>query len=250
MVHNAVHHGFFNTLSLSIDTHPDIWTEINTYCQGYCKWYGIKTEDSYHEGKVHIHWVQIRDFLKFDPEPSTTISMYGPRRPHDNKKHIKDKCPLMTRHIADFGSKYSLQSLPLTSTQWIEYLNKESPMKINNLPDDPTLLQPYLSDHTERVGDPALAADAAKYQHFADLVPTPGWIRTPPTAQSCRRFYRFCMFHEKTKRVCIDENTIKKRGASRARYMTQSVYSDADGHAICFPGNPFPCHPDCLECNQ
>jgi len=224
MVHNAVHHSFFNTLSLGIDVHPDIWVEIVEYCQDFTQWYGIKVEDVLGDGKIHVHWVQFREFAKFDENPSNKISKYGPRRAADNKNHIMAKCPLMAGHIANYGSKHALQSLPLTSTQWIEYLNKESPCKFNNLPGDPTLMQPYLSDHTEKVGDPALTADKTKYDSLSEE----SWYRMPATAQSCRRFYRFCMFSEKSKRVCIDENTIKKKGATLARFINQAIYSDEE----------------------
>lgn len=253
MVHNAVHHAFFNTLSLAIDVHPDIWAEIVAYCTQYTKWHGIKVEDSLGEGKVHVHWVQFREFAKFDENPSARVSLYGPRRAADNKNHITKCCPLMAGHIANYGSKHALQSLPLTSTQWIEYLNKESPCKINNLPGDPTLMQPYLSDHTEQVGDPAMVSDSKKYQECIDAQEP--WASDPPTAQSCRRFYRFQMFKDKKKRVCIDENTIKKKGQALAKYINCSIYSDDEDDpskrhiwppGYCDCGVPYK---SCLECN-
>lgn len=254
-MHNPKHHSFFNTLSLAIDVHPDVWQEIYDYCKHHTKFYGIKAEDVNGEGKVHVHWVQFLEFAKHDPAPSRFVTMYGPRRPEGNKEHLVKHCPLLAGAIANYGSKYALQSLPLTSTQWIEYLNKEAPCKLNNLPDDPTVMQPYLSEHLgEKVGDPGFTADAAKYKAYHDQ--GVHWAIDPPTDKSCRVFYRVQMFADKKKRVAIVPVTIKNKAAALQRFINSSIYSDdEDGLAtpVAFPPGWCGCHgvalQNCLECS-
>ena len=257
MVHNATHHSFFVTLSLAIDVHPDVWTELKDYLIKYSAFYGIKAEDVHGEGKVHLHCIHIREFAKFDPEPKNEITKYGPRRPASTKAHIVKMCPTLAGHIANYGSKHALQVIALTSTQWIEYINKETPCVINNLPDEPTLMQPYLSEHVEVTGDPAMAADAAKYAKCVEQGHP--WAVDPPLPKHCRRFYRHMMFSEKAKRVCIDEKQLAKKGKALYMYITGSVYSDSEedpsndtGKHRVLPGN-CPCNvplEDCLECSS
>lgn len=225
MVHNATHHAFFVTYSISDNCHQSELDELECYLKKFGIYYGIKAEDCQGEGKVHLHCIHVRDFEKFRPyDKQREVDKYGPRRSADTVSHIVSKCPVIAGRIATLGSKHALRCDPLTSSQWIEYLNKESPMHLNNLPSDSCLVAQYYSEHAERVGDPGMSADAKKYKACVEegLV----WAKDPPNAQSCRRFYRYCMNMLKDKRVAIDPKTLEKKGQALAMFMNESIYTD------------------------
>lgn len=248
MVHNAVHHAFMITYSPGRDAHPDEYTELGRYITQFGKWFCLKAEDVDGEGKVHLHAIHIREFAQYEERPSRQVTMYGPRRCADTAAHIAANCPTIAATMANHGSKHALRADALTSTQYIEYLNKETHCHVNNLPDDPCLLQPYLSESGPKIIDPEMAADAKKY---ATCEAEP-WFRDPPTAQSCRRFYRYYCNVLKQKRTIKDPKTLQRKAETLAAFINESVYSDGEedcGRCVqCNRETPSFLHTLCKRC--
>lgn len=222
MVHNALHHAFFVTVSFAKNVHQKHYDELLDYVKKFGIYHGLKAEDVEGEGKVHLHAIHIRDFEEVRPyDKERAIDQYGPRRASDTKTHILKCCPQIN---TDATSKFSIKVDVLTSSQWIEYLNKETHMHVNNFPDDFCLVTQYFSEKVVRDADPGLVADEKKYHECAK--DGHSWAIPEPTQQSCRRFYRWSMNVNRAKKVCLDPNTIKKKGEALWRFMTQSVYTD------------------------
>ena len=227
MVHNAVHHAFFITLSILKNVHQKHYDELLAYLKQFGIYYGIKAEDVDGEGKVHLHGIHIRDFEEQRPyDKDRKIDMFGPRRADDTKKHIKLQCPQINLSCT---STYSLRVDVLTSSQWVEYLNKETHMNAQNFPEDFCLVSQYFSEKTITVSDPEMAADAKKY---SECVGVHDWAIDPSTHQSCRRFYRYFCNKLKEKRTLLDDGTkncpLYKKATKLVNYMNESVYSDDD----------------------
>ena len=87
-----------------------------------------------------------------------------------------------------------------------------------------SVVMQYFSEKVVRDADPGLTADEKKYQEC--VTDGHSWATKLPTQSSCRRYYRWAMNVNRTKKVCLDPNTIKKKGEALWRFMTQSIYSD------------------------
>lgn len=225
MVHNAVHHAFFVTYSINKNVHQSHYDELLSYIKQYSIYHGLKAEDVLGEGKVHLHAIHIRDFDEYRPyDKERKIDKFGPRRASDTKKHILENCSQLN---LDATSKFSLKVDVLTSSQWIEYLNKETHMDANNFPDDLCLVSQYFSEKQVTCSDPEMAADEKKYK---DCVGKFDWAIDPATHQSCRRFYRHYCNKLKEKRTLLDDGTkncpLYKKATKLVNYMNESVYSD------------------------
>jgi len=224
---NAVHYAYMLTYSVSRHVHPDEYLELQHYLTQFGKWYCLKAEDVDGDGKVHLHAIHIRDFEKYNPNPDKrTVSHYGARRPDHTVQHVVNNCPLIGASIATHGGRHSMKAHVLTSGEYINYLNKETHCHANNLPEDMCMIMPYLSEKTVTAVDPAMAADAEKYAKAVEEGFS--WAISPPTDQSCRRFYRYHMNLAKDKRVKIDSNVIKRQGQALRMYINESVYSDEE----------------------
>lgn len=237
MVHNCPHHAFFLTYSLTRNVHPDEYEELKKYICTFGKWFVLKAEDVLGEGKVHLHAIHIRDFAEFEEHPSRFVTMYGPRRCADTVGHIVQNCPNIAKGIATSGGRHSLQAVPLTSSQYIEYLNKETPIIVNNLPEDFSVIQPYLSECKPKPADPEMVADAKKYTECVDQP----WYKEKADAQSCRRFYRYYCNVLKQKRTIKDPKTLARKAETLAAFMNESVYSDDEDRV---PAG------ECLHCGR
>jgi len=223
---NATHHAFMVTFSIDGNAHQDEYDELMGYLKQFGIYYGIKAEDCLGEGKVHLHGIHVRDFEERRPyDKERQVDQYGPRRVYDTVQHIVSKCPSIAKRIATNGSKHALRCDPITSTKWVEYLNKETHMHANNFPNDFCLVTQYFSEKAVRVADPGLVADEKKYLELCENMSEYGWIKLPATAKSCRRFYRYMMLVAREKRVCIDPKTIVKKGAALAMFMNEEVFS-------------------------
>lgn len=216
--HNAKHSAFFLTLSLEKNVDQRLYDELKAYLKAYGIYYGIKTEQG-DSGKLHIHAIHIGLPAQKDTADDPRVQFRRCGADHIN--YILRRCPIITKAIALHGSKHSFQSLPLTSTRWITYLNKESPMHVNNFPDDMTLLTQYLSEvKGPRVADPQLDADSKDYERFAKENKKPN----PPTHWIyCKGYYLDCYFKSKTKKSVKDDNTVKKYAISLYRYITGDI---------------------------
>lgn len=229
MVHNAVHHAFMITYSIARDVHPDEYEEFKQYLMTYGKWYCLKAEDVWGEGKVHLHMIHIRDQAERDPDPSRKVTMYGPRRPASTVTHIVQNCPLIAASIAEAGGRHSLMANPLTSSKYIEYLNKETYCHCNNLPEDLCLMNWCFSKKNEdRVVDPIMHEDANKYRK--DVENGLWWATEVPTQSSCRRFYRHHMNITKDKKAFKTdvERRTKQAGLALYNFMTEFVASESE----------------------
>lgn len=227
MVHNAVHYAYMLTYSVGRDVHPDEYVELKNYLARFGKFYCLKAEDVDGEGKVHLHAIHIREFEKYDPNPDERkVTQYGARRPDHTAQHVVANCLKIAASITSCGGRHAMKAHPLTSGEYINYLNKETYCHANNLPEDMCMIMPYLSEKTDPSVDPGFAADAKKYaKNVEEGLP---WAIDPPNDQSCRRFYRHHMFLAKDKKVMIDENVIKRKAKALRMYMNQSVYSDEE----------------------
>lgn len=249
MVHNAVHHSFMITYSVGRNVHPDEYYELRDYLKTFGKWYCLKAEDVFNEGKVHLHAIHIRELETYDPDPTgRKVTMYGARRPDHTVQHIVSHCPLIAESISTHGGRHSVKAHPLTSGEYITYLNKETYCHANNLPEDMCMIMPYLSEQKEAAVDVAFAADAKKYEK--NVKDGLEWAIDPPNDQSCRRFYRYHAFLAKDKKVIVDTNVLKRKAQALRMYMNESVYSDEEEEKIVKKPKPDVLKRTCNHCNR
>ena len=250
MPHNACHHAYFVTYTLSRDVHPDEYDEIKVYLMTYGKFYCLKAEDVDGTGLCHLHFIHIRELEEFDPNPDVrAVTMYGARRPKCTKDHILANCPLIARSIATAGGRHSLQCDPLDNGSYFNYLNKETDCHCNNLPEDMCLIMRYLSKKEAKAVDAEMAADANKYAALrkknleanpycygvsSDQTPTLEQIEVPvpfsfitdrPTTASCKYFYRYQMNVVKEKKTCKRKAALLEKASALRDYMNESVYT-------------------------
>lgn len=234
MVKNVLHHAFMVTYSVSRDVHPDEYLEIKAYLQQFGKWYMLKAEDVFHEGKVHLHFIIIFEHEEYNPNPESKYApatKYGARRAGNLEKHIARHCPLIRDTIVTHGSRHSLKADPLTSGQYITYLSKETDCHADNMPEEMTLIMPYLTEKTVRQADPEMCADQDAYITCSEDKEL-RWAVNPPTVKSCVYFYRYMMFHQQVKKTIKRDDMIKQKAKTLWRFMTKSVYSDDEDHFV------------------
>lgn len=223
MVHNVLHHAFFCTYSLSRHVHADEYDEIKAYMTQYGKWYMLKAEDVMTEGKVHLHFILFKDFQEFDPDPARTTTCYGPQRCGTLKDHIVKNCPMIAASIASHGSRYSMQCLALTSTQWVNYMNKETFCHVNNMPDDNVLIANRLSEAPKPCADPEMHADQTAYLALAasgDHL----WCTEVPTLNSVLVYYGYQMTLTKKKKTVKRQANVEEKARLLVAYMTEDIY--------------------------
>jgi len=226
MVKNAKHHAFMMTLSLSRDVTPAEYMEIKWYLEHYAAYYCLKAEDCLEEGKVHLHFILIRELLTVRSDEQ--FDKYGPKRPEAICAHILTRCTLVVAGIASHGSKHALRADPLTTSYYVEYLQKEGLCHCNNLPDDIVTIKNYMSAHKERNVNADLDADKALYLKDPNLP----YYEDPVTERSCRRFYRWhmCARNGNKKKRMRDENerNLKKQARALWCHMVEHWNSDDD----------------------
>lgn len=192
---NAVHHSFFITISFSVDVTPEDYEELFLFVKTYGKYYAIKCEDVWHEGKLHLHAILIRLPAKNElgcELPSYKIS-HGPKRTEEVKNFIVNHCKGITKRCLFVGSKHSIDVSSLTTTTYLDYLSKESQCNVFNLPYDMVFITTLLSNETGvRIAD-------RKMDHWEkDYNEHDGWIvhprrKTVPTLDSCAYFLYYMM---------------------------------------------------------
>lgn len=235
---NAVHHGFFVTVSLPGKLHQTHYDEAQRYANNFSIYYGIKAEDVKGEGKTHLHMIDVRDWACKRPyEKGRNVDQYGPMRLDLFKKHFKLQCPAIS---AEAISRHSITVHALTSTYWLEYLNKETMMTNNNFPEDICMLTQYFSEKTEEKARP-IDADVKAYNKIAES--GAWWAVQPPTFKSCRRFYRVEANKNKRKNTLHDDGTkncqLRKKATMLFHDMTNYCFSSDDSdedEALCKAG--------------
>lgn len=223
---NSDHHAFLITLSIQQNVHQDHYDELLAYLKEYSIYYGIKAEDCRGEGKVHLHAIHIRDFETQRPyDKDRKVDKYGPRRTGSTADHIKLNCPKINTACR---TSWSLRVDALTSSYYIEYLNKETFMDVNNFPADHCMMAQYYSIKEDRISDPEVTADAKQYNKFVE--DGVWWALDPPTLSSCRRFYRVLSNDKKEKRRLLDDGTkncpLRKKALKLFHDMTSYCFSD------------------------
>ena len=192
---NAYHNAFFLTLSLSVNCVQRYYDELLHYIRTKGVYYGIKVEKG-ESGKIHLHAIHITDWKRADnpDDPKADSRRCG----KEHITYICNRCPAIKSAIVTFGCSKSFQSIPLTSSQWIIYLNKEGDMNVNNFPDEIDLLTQYFSEHNgPKKADPGLDLDSRLYEEFAEKTNKPN----PPTHwKNCVSFYHYSYFTAKTKK--------------------------------------------------
>ena len=128
---------------MTINT-PGEWTatftrEVVAFLETWCAFFALKHEIG-ENGKLHVH-------LGIILEMCTSRTNGGAKTASNLKTFMLKRCPTLSAHIVDKGTKYSFVTAPMKSDIWIaEYLQKDGELQYKLLPDDLNELRPYFAD--------------------------------------------------------------------------------------------------------
>lgn len=180
-------HAWQHTYSPGHHVSPTEYHEIIEFCKKEYYYYAIKAEDVCGEGKVHVHFMGVKE--KADYSENTTDLRYGASR----KSHILDlktgrfwkQCPNITKSIEN--KKYGMVMCKLDSDLLIEYYNKETALVTYNLPDDMCIIRPLLAQiNAEKVENNDILNHCAKYKDMK--YPLPATSKSVWEYLNCRWF--------------------------------------------------------------
>lgn len=180
----SVHHAYVGCLSMERHLHATEYEEIVSFAKRNGFYYAVKAEDTNcisemgwitnleeTAGKVHCHWVQIREFATYSHD--TKDRRYGAIRKSHLREDFMKQCPAIAAAISksQFAQKFALMFAQMTSDHAVAYLNKESLLKCHNLPADLVVLRPYISLKEERKYNPEDDAHEKAYEKLGYCIP-------------------------------------------------------------------------------
>lgn len=171
--------------SMDRHVHATEYDELIAFCKSNGYYYAVKAEDTncitemgwdkkVDEnllGKVHVHFLLIREKLEHQPHPKDT--RYGAVKMSHLKGKCLRECPSLAQALADsrHARSYALLMQKMTSDHAVPYYNKESVMQVFNLPPDLCVLREYISLKEERKFNPEDDAHVAAYKDAGYPVP-------------------------------------------------------------------------------
>jgi hypothetical protein len=158
-----VFHSFQHTYSPAHNVSATEYHEIIEFCKKEYFYYAVKAEDVCGEGKVHVHFMGVKEFGDYAPSSHKDLR-YCPAR----VSHIKDRfwkaCPQSLLKCTN--KKVGLAVCQLTDTQTLEYYNKETLLKSYNLPDDMVILREYMAVKGIKIENQDIVNHCTKYQEM------------------------------------------------------------------------------------
>lgn len=178
-----VFHAFQHTYSPAHHVSATEYHEIIEFCKKEFFYYAIKAEDKDGEGKVHVHFMGVKEFADYAPSSDKDIR-YSPVR----VSHLKDRfwkaSPQCLLHVEN--KKVGLAICQLTDTQTLEYYNKETYLKSYHLPDDMVILRPYMAIKGIKIENQDILNHCKKYEDMK--YPMPATAATVWDYLNCRWF--------------------------------------------------------------
>lgn len=189
----APHYAFNNCVSLNRHLSATEHMEIVNFCKDIGYFYACKVEDTvttdhsgdqqfpefeaHYEanvGKVHCHFLTICEEAKYST--NITDHRYGAKsKSHYRAKFIK-MCPYITKALLESAAatKHGFITAQMTTDSAAVYYSKETQLRVHNLPDDLTVLRPYLSLKKKRQPNIERDTHVATYQEQGrPMPPTP-----------------------------------------------------------------------------
>lgn len=178
-------HSFTGCFSMDRHVHATEYEEIINFCQKNGFYYAVKAEDTNcitemgwpdtltedTLGKVHLHFVMVREFACHAPDAKDT--RYGGSKVSHMKAKCLRECPSLAAALADSRNArtYALLFTKMTSDHAVAYLNKEAECKKFELPCDLVVLRPYISLKEARKFNPEDDAHVKAYKEAGYPVP-------------------------------------------------------------------------------
>lgn len=180
----STHYAYVGCLSLDRHIHATEYEEVLAFCKANGYYYAVKAEDTNPisemgwtgsleevEGKVHCHWLQIREFATYSHD--TKDRRYGAIKKSHLRENFFKMCPAISAAVSNsqFSQKFAVMFSQMTSDHAACYYSKESLLKSHNLPDDLVVLRPYISLKTERQYNPEDDAHVNTYKTMQYPIP-------------------------------------------------------------------------------
>lgn len=179
----AVFHAVQHTYSCGHHVSATEYHEIINFCKREYFYYAVKAEDVCGEGKVHVHFMGIKEFGDYAPSTHKDIRYCPVRLTHVTDRFWKH-CPQTLLHCEN--KQVAFARCQLDSTQCLEYYNKETLLKTSNLPDDMCILRPYMAVKAPKVENKDIISHCEKY---ADMkYPLPATAKSVWEYLNCRWF--------------------------------------------------------------
>ncbi len=219
------------------------YEEIVKWCKANGYYFAIKAEDTnpisemgwddkldeYTAGKVHIHFLIVREMATFSHEVGDR--RYGAVKKSHLRENFFKACPAVSSSISksQYAQKYAFMMAQMTSDHAAVYFSKESLLKLNNLPADLVVLRPYISLKVERQWNPEDDAHQEAYKKAGYPMPatmesvweylTERWYKE----NNCRRVKRKQLQDEQCENLFYAINETKPPMSKRLKEMSEEM---------------------------
>lgn len=145
MSKHTPYNAFFGTVSLRTHVSATQYGDIIKWVKQNGFYYAVKAEtkenkDGTIDGKCHVHFMLVREHAIHSTDPNDR--RYSPTRLDKLRDHFKRN----VTSIEYVTNQYGIHMCPLTSDSVIPYMQKETTLVTQNLPDDITVLYQYLAE--------------------------------------------------------------------------------------------------------